>query len=1362
MSNFDVNPAEVNTALDAASGLPGSSLNFSRDIFSQPLHPSATALDSPHHPLLHPDNTSDGTFAQLDPLTGLSSNRSTFGGVYGDEFESGIAPIDYTVHLAGRALDAVDQVVESSAPVIKKVVGDAVTQIAEAVHDSIDIAQKNWNASDNELHNTLNNRVSQAIGFLKKKIGDLSADPDVKEAVDITTYLGRTVAEKAKNFVEISQSATEAWGDKVFDSTYVDQSVDAKVDTNLANRGSFSSPFVGVIDVGFESQDHGATVVDTIQQSSQRFPDWLDDSVGTGRWAESLIQFVDQSKSSGRSGAIVNLSFDLTQINPDGSVSTRYELTAEEREALQYAQANRVLVVASAGNQGEAMSALGQASHEFDNVIAVGAAEGGQRAAYSSYGAGLDFVASGQGREAMGTSLAAARVTGAIAKIWDANPQLDYRQVVQSLESTAIDLQKPGRDSETGYGQLNTSAAIDLAEDLTSQPQLLSNSQLQNTIERDQAGQVLHNAIFERDSLIGQKSNGVIPSERPNRLLEGDGIQPESASNVANSPSFGSSSLDHLLKYEPGGPLQYDEHVKQWQQRMSDRGWNITVDGLYGSQSAQIARQFQQEKGLAVDGIVGPDTWAATFDTNNVTNSPSSGSASLDHLLKYEPGGPLQYDEQVKQWQQRMSDRGWNIAVDGFYGPQSAAVASQFQQEKGLDVDGIVGSQTWAATFDTTNVTGSFSPESSFIPALSSTSANNAAQSLIGVAQSYIGVREQGYNSGAQVEAFQRAVDGVAQNEAWCMSFAQYCIKAVEKAAQADSPIVQSEHCLTVWKNSPDNLRSSTPKPGSLVIWQHGNSSSGHVGIVESVNADGTFITVEGNTNDGSGVTREGIGVFRRQRDLNGSGEMRVVGFLNVFPDKQLSPSTASVMPLTEKSSNPGLALASDLSSTGELLKYEAGSPMRGDHVRTWQELLNKQGYGIQVDGAFGAKTDAAIREFQRSQNLAADGIVGPNTQEAARKAASLSQTEGLSLIPGIGDVFNTPTEPANSNPATSTPTSPSFFDGNVTLNGDSKLVTLKRYSEDGSLQAIDPNQETVVVVHGWKGSGQDENIQEIAREASRQGVQVLTLDWGSIAQAGLDDVPSVPLTDWDVPEILPPYNTAEWIAPVGEWAYNKLHQLGFDPNQLTLVGHSLGTYVSAELAAQFDDDKVKNLVALDPAFPANNMVLGGYDVDGRTSEQNLPRVFRNVADNSLSFVAKNAPLTVERVGDADTLVEDQGIGGFAGDSDQAATADNSFVVDFPEGEASSAHTYVVDAFIDALEHDYLTVPDLTLPYHLDNWYSDNGNKQTVFNSWLPDGVKGAFDLNHHEGRISADAAGEIQKMVRVVDDSGTEESAWT
>jgi peptidoglycan hydrolase-like protein with peptidoglycan-binding domain len=60
-------------------------------------------------------------------------------------------------------------------------------------------------------------------------------------------------------------------------------------------------------------------------------------------------------------------------------------------------------------------------------------------------------------------------------------------------------------------------------------------------------------------------------------------------------------------------PLLHDDHVQLWQQRMADRGWPIGVDGWYGEQSASICRQFQQQKGLQVDGIVGPQTWAAAW-----------------------------------------------------------------------------------------------------------------------------------------------------------------------------------------------------------------------------------------------------------------------------------------------------------------------------------------------------------------------------------------------------------------------------------------------------------------------------------------------------------------------------------------------------------------------------------------------------------------------------------------------------------------------------------------------------------------------------------------------------------------------------
>ena len=44
------------------------------------------------------------------------------------------------------------------------------------------------------------------------------------------------------------------------------------------------------------------------------------------------------------------------------------------------------------------------------------------------------------------------------------------------------------------------------------------------------------------------------------------------------------------------------------------------------------------------------------------------------------------------------------------------------------------------------------------------------------------------------------------------------------------------------------------------------------------------------------------------------------------------------------------------------------------------QKILNSQGYNLSVDGIFGPKTEAAVRDYQKKKELSVDGIVGPKT----------------------------------------------------------------------------------------------------------------------------------------------------------------------------------------------------------------------------------------------------------------------------------------------------------------------------------------------------------------------------------------------
>lgn len=55
--------------------------------------------------------------------------------------------------------------------------------------------------------------------------------------------------------------------------------------------------------------------------------------------------------------------------------------------------------------------------------------------------------------------------------------------------------------------------------------------------------------------------------------------------------------------------------IQIWQERMLDRGWAGIgkADGIFGTKSQTVAKQFQAEKRLKVDGAVGATTWAASW-----------------------------------------------------------------------------------------------------------------------------------------------------------------------------------------------------------------------------------------------------------------------------------------------------------------------------------------------------------------------------------------------------------------------------------------------------------------------------------------------------------------------------------------------------------------------------------------------------------------------------------------------------------------------------------------------------------------------------------------------------------------------------
>lgn len=153
---------------------------------------------------------------------------------------------------------------------------------------------------------------------------------------------------------------------------------------------------------------------------------------------------------------------------------------------------------------------------------------------------------------------------------------------------------------------------------------------------------------------------------------------------------------------------------------------------------------------------------------------------------------------------------------------------------------------------------------------------------LLKALHSMVGIQEEGGNNrGALVSAIQDTV-GAADAWAWCLSLQQTAIAYVEKKLQVVCDVLPHEHCLTLFNDAKKRKKIvNEPIPGDLIIWQHGATTSGHVGCV--IEAGPQLLCIEGNTAADSGtVVRDGDGVFLKKRSRLGAGSMRVLGFVRL------------------------------------------------------------------------------------------------------------------------------------------------------------------------------------------------------------------------------------------------------------------------------------------------------------------------------------------------------------------------------------------------------------------------------------------------------------------------------------------------
>jgi hypothetical protein len=150
-------------------------------------------------------------------------------------------------------------------------------------------------------------------------------------------------------------------------------------------------------------------------------------------------------------------------------------------------------------------------------------------------------------------------------------------------------------------------------------------------------------------------------------------------------------------------------------------------------------------------------------------------------------------------------------------------------------------------------------------------------EKLLSAARSKLGITESPAKSNTvefNTWYYGKAVSGA--NYAWCAVFALWCaftagILGLLWGTLNDAKRAVAEGCgswVTLAKKQGRWVTSGF-KPGDFVIfdWNGTRTRNDHIGIVESVNADGSLVTLEGNTSSSdSGSQSNGGGVFRRTR----------------------------------------------------------------------------------------------------------------------------------------------------------------------------------------------------------------------------------------------------------------------------------------------------------------------------------------------------------------------------------------------------------------------------------------------------------------------------------------------------------------
>ncbi len=469
------------------------------------------------------------------------------------------------------------------------------------------------------------------------------------------------------------------------------------------------------------------------------------------------------------------------------------------------------------------------------------------------------------------------------------------------------------------------------------------------------------------------------------------------------------TSTDSLEKYA-GTTLKLwskGEAVKALQKAIG----NLAVDGSYGPLTEARVKEYQKSKGLAVTGVTDAKVWDALMGKTTATPP----ATTTDSLEKY-AGTTLRRGSKgdaVKALQKAVG----KLTVDGSYGPGTEARVKEYQKSKGLAVTGVTDAKVWDALMGKTTATPPATTTDSLEKYAGTTLRRGSKGDAVKALQKAVGklTVDGSYGPGteARVKEYQKskglAVTGVTDAKVWDALMGKTTAAPAPSTTTTDPLEKYSSLTLKLWSKG-EAVKALQKAIGKLTVdgsygpltearvkeyqkskglavtgvtdakvWDAlmgGGSSSGGTSTTPTVTSStATEFTAHKATT--LRVGSSGAAVKALQRGLGG-----------IVVDGAFGSRTLEAVRAFQTSAKLSVTGVVD-GKTWDALELRV-HPLHP----YWGTVLKRGSSGAAVvalqkalrttaDGAFGPKTEAAVKTAQQAAKLTQTGVVGTVTWKA-------------------------------------------------------------------------------------------------------------------------------------------------------------------------------------------------------------------------------------------------------------------------------------------------------------------------------------------------------------------------------------------